>query len=128
MARLNRDAPFDAIGGLPGAAYSQNGRLFNPAGFEVETYEVGEGDQKRTLCRAKQDANQNLTVDEEEDAKAADAPVTAASMHWRQLKALVESYGHKFTNRQDALRFLENREPETEGDVTALEDTDDVGR
>jgi hypothetical protein len=112
MARLNRDAPFDVVGGLPGAAYSQNGHLFNNAGQEVETYRVDEGtDQARTLARRVTASNPNLTVaDEVEFAEAQDPVIAPSALHWRQLKVLTDAYGHVWKDRKTALEFLENRE------------------
>jgi hypothetical protein len=111
MARLDRNATFENVGGLPGAAFSQNGHLFNNAGQEVETYRVGEGtDDARTLARLKTAANPNLTVDDENElAASVDAPIAPAALHWRQLKVLTDSHGHVWKDRQTALKFLEGQ-------------------
>lgn len=115
MARFDKNAPYDIVGGLPGAAFIQNGRMFNQGGAEVETYREGEGDDARTMARVKSHANPNLTVEDELELSleaAIEAPAEPAALHWRHLKALVESYGHVWRDRQTALRFLENREDE----------------
>lgn len=115
MARFDKNAPYEVVGGLPGAAFIQNGRLFNNGGAEVEQYIEGEGDDKRSLARLKTAANPNLTVADELELSleaAIEAPAEPAALHWRHLKALVESYGHVWKDRQTALRFLENREDE----------------
>lgn len=116
MARFDKNAPYEVVGGLPGAAFIQNGRYFNNGGAEVEIYREGEGtDDARTLARVKVAANPNLTVADELELSleaAIEAPAEPAALHWRHLKALVESYGHVWRDRQTALRFLENREDE----------------
>ena len=33
--RLDRSAPYGTVIGAPGVAFEQNGRFFNPLGFEV---------------------------------------------------------------------------------------------
>jgi hypothetical protein len=115
MARFDKNAPYELVGGLPGATYIQNGRYFNNGGAEVELYRSGEGTEARTLARTIQNSNPNLTVaDEIELAGTIDTPTSPKSMHWRHLKALVEGYGHVWKDRQTALLFLEGREPERE--------------
>src|ERR1700678_2306135 len=95
MARFDKNAPYDVIGGLPGAAFMQNGRLFNNGGVEVEQYTEGEGDNRRSLARVKVNANPNLTVaDEVELAETIQENTPPSALHWRHLKVLVESFGH----------------------------------
>lgn len=108
MARFDRHAPFDSVGGLPGAAYLQKGRYFNQGGFEVELYKEGAGtENERTMARVKADAQPSLTADEEDEIQASvDADIPVEQLHWRKLKVLVETYGGKWTNRDDGISFL----------------------
>jgi len=113
MARFDRNAPFESVGGAPGVAYSQNGRYFNNGGYEVEIVKVGEGDNQRSIGCVKADATPALTADEEDEYRAStDQDVPPSQMHWRKLKAVVEQFGHKWTNREDAIAFLEGNNKE----------------
>lgn len=107
MARFDRNAPFESVGGIPGAIYRQNGRFFNNGGYEVELYEEGEGENRRPMARMKEGATPALTVDEEEEIDASrDKEIPLMEMHWRRLKAMVEQFGGTWTNREEALKFL----------------------
>jgi hypothetical protein len=120
MARFNRNAPFDNVGGAPGAAYLQNGHYFNNGGVEVEIVYEGEGDARHPLGRIKDGATSALTVDEEDEiSNSVDKPTDPAHLHWRHLKALVEQFGGTWTNREAALAFLEGREKPTDEEEAA---------
>ena len=77
------------------------------------------------MARLKVDANPNLTVIDEQELAveaAVEASTEPAALHWRHLKALVESYGHVWKDRQTALRFLENREDEPQDAPVSAEE------
>lgn len=112
MARFDKNAPYENVGGAPGAAYLQSGHYFNAGFQEVELYEAGEGDSRRTLGRLKKDAGPPLTVEElEEHENSVDVPIEPGQMHWQHLKKVVEQYGGVWTNRAAALAFLAGAEP-----------------
>jgi hypothetical protein len=110
MARLDKSSPYETIGGAPGVAYSQNGHYFNNGGQEVEMVEVGEGADRRKVGRAKAGVNPLLTADEEDDLRVAkDVPIPLTSLHWTKLKFMVESYGHEWKGRPEAIEFLKGQ-------------------
>lgn len=85
MPRLDETMPYSEVYGIPGVSYEQAGSFFTVAGREVRDGVV-------------------LPPEEEPE------PVVASeyrSMHWKNLKALVESYDHEWVNKEDAVAFLE---------------------
>ncbi len=94
MARLNRGEPYAQVAGIPGVAWQQGGRLFNPAGVEVdENGDVLEGARE-----------------EPEPIEASDDDVPLEDKHWKHLKALVEMYGGTWTNRAEAIAYLKGHQ------------------
>ena len=84
--RLDESQPYAEIHGGGVVRYEQNGRMFLPNGREVGAPDDGLDDVP------------------------AEAPAGASSyqsMHWKTLKAIVESYGGTWTNKEAAIRFLE---------------------
>ena len=88
--RLDEAVPYADVIGLPGIKYEQKGHYFNLHGMEVDR------DGKPILSSDPQ------PVSEEEDTPHS----RFQAMHWKQLKALVESYGHGWVDKDDAVRFL----------------------
>lgn len=84
--RLDESQPYAEVHGGGCVRYEQNGRMFLPNGREVGAPDDGLDDV------------------------LAEAPSGASSyqaMHWKTLKALVESYGGTWENKEAAIRFLE---------------------
>lgn len=105
--RLNRALPYDTVGGCPGVAYLQNGLYFTAGGQEAEIIHVDDGNGgKMPLGRAKVGADDDLVPPLENMPVDHAKPQDPKTLHWRQLKALVEQYGGTWTNRDDALAFL----------------------
>ena len=108
---LNRALPFDVVGGCPGVAYQQNGSYFNNGGIEVEIVEVPNEDGTISpQGRVKVGATDDLMPTIENVPVDTKIPQSPEIMHWRQLKCLVEQYGGTYTNRVDALMFLQGIE------------------
>ena len=96
--RLDRTQPYSESIGLPGVSYEQNGRRFDPGGREVV---VTWGDDGEVA-----------SVERIEEAAAEVVPEDKPfrGMHWRALKAMVESFDHEWVDKEDAVRFLESGE------------------
>lgn len=93
---LDRTQPYGEVGGIPGVKFEQGGRFFNPGGVEV-TYGEEDADGLRAITQLPS------TV---EDSEAFATGDDLDTMHWRHLKAMVESFGGTWTNKEDALAFL----------------------
>ena len=105
--RLNRALPFELVGGCPGVAFQQNGLSFNAGGQEVEIVQISDGNGgQKPVGRVKVDATDDLCPTPENMPVDTTRPPDIKSLHWRQLKALVEQYGGVWTDRADALKFL----------------------
>ena len=91
--RFDVTMPYAEVCGVPGVSYEQNGVFYTVAGHEVR------------------DGVVVLAPDEPADA----GPTSEfRGMHWKQLKALVESYGEDWTNKDNAVAFLERGAVESE--------------
>ena len=85
--RLDESQPYAEVHGGGRVLYEQGGRLFLPSGKEMGAPDDGLDDVKP------------------------EAPTGASggyhAMHWKTLKALVESYGGVWVNKEAAIAFLE---------------------
>ena len=92
--RFDPSQPYAELIGVPGVAYEQSGRRFTPGGREV-------------LLSFGEDGEAVVTPGEADEAPLPPAgQKDYADLHWRALKALVEAAGGEWTNKEDALRFL----------------------
>lgn len=99
--RLDRTRPYDEVFGPGGVALHQDGRLFNMAGFSLD-----EPIPKNAAELLEEEAAA-VTEEPSEGDAAHGVPGSLNDQHWRTLKALVEAYGGTWTNKADAIRFLE---------------------
>lgn len=95
--RLDRSLPFSEVIGLPGVTYEQHGRRFNAGGREVVV---------RWLPGGETEVREALDDDEPPPLDPGSADNYRA-MHWKTLKALCDTYGHAWKDKEDAVRFLE---------------------
>ena len=87
MPRFDDTMPYAEVCGIPGVSFEQNGVFFTVAGHEVRD---------------------GIAVLDEDEPTASIAS-EFRSMHWKQLKALVETYGHDWSSKDDAVAFLEGQ-------------------
>lgn len=98
--KLDYSRPYAEVYGLPGVAFEQGGQYFNAIGIHaqpvIEAEEIPPPVDNEPLpyCTLIEQASEPV------------APSTLDTMHWRHLKALVESYGGAYTNKEEALSFL----------------------
>lgn len=96
--RLDFSQPYGELSGPPGAAFEQNGRYFRRDGREV------------AIIKAVNDDGEEITVAQLIDGDGAVEYAPPAdeldSMHWKHLKALLESFGVEYENKEQALAFL----------------------
>jgi hypothetical protein len=109
LTTLDRTRPYDIVGGLPGAAFSQDGRLFNPGGAEVVARVVHDDDAGEDLTIATLAPPGPKTLGR--PAEVPDAPRPAdgpdfAGMDHRKLKHMVVAYGGEYRSREQAIAFL----------------------
>ena len=100
MQELDDSRPYSEILGVVGVRFEQDGRYFNNAHHQV--------DWGGNIIAYATVAPENDTIDPPPVASGqTDAPTGSLSaLHWRHLKAMVESYGGEWTNKVDAIRFL----------------------
>jgi hypothetical protein len=84
--RLDWSMPYSEVWGMGRVVYEQAGRKFRPDGREID---------------APDDA-----VEEVESEASPGASDDFQKMHWRSLKALVESFGGDWVNKEHAIAFL----------------------
>lgn len=94
MPALDRSQPFSEVIGMPGVTYEQDGRRFSAGGREV-VIDWGP-DGAATVREAPEDEEEALPS----------TPGDYEAMHWKHLKPLVESYGHPWVDKADAVAFL----------------------
>lgn len=92
MAHLDRTEPYAVVYSSDNGCYriSQDGKLFHPNGTEI-------GHEDESAPEAPIDV---LGGDAIPDATTID------NMHWSELKALIESYGGEWVDKQSAVEFL----------------------
>lgn len=101
--RLDHSQPYVEILGIPGVAFEQDGRRFSAGGSEVLVqFDRSGGDEVITVLEVPDNDNSPLPA----------APADGNGfrhLHWRHLKALVETYDHPWVDKEDAVAFLEQR-------------------
>jgi hypothetical protein len=103
---LDRARPFAEVYGLPGAVFEQDGKFFRTDGSEAKslgsydepTVSVSEEIIPAVTCIEQP----SLPVEMENGRNLED-------MHWRHLKALIESFGGEWTTRKDAIEFMKGK-------------------
>lgn len=103
---LDFSKPYAEVHGLPGAVFEQGGLYFKadgqPAGelreFVEEVIIRDDSVPPPIACY-----EQSTAPVEAEDGK------TMETMHWKHLKALVESFGGEWTNKEDAINFMKGK-------------------
>ncbi len=92
-ATLDRSQPYGEVIGLLGVRYEQGGHYFNPRGAEV-------GQNGHPL-----ETSSPISVHGSPEAKSNGLE----GKHWRELKALVETFGGEWSNKAGAIAFLRGR-------------------
>lgn len=103
---LDFSKPYGEVHGMPGAAYEQNGIYYKTDGspaIHAQEYIEEVVIQDDTIPPPVCVIEQGTEPVEATDDKSMDA------MHWKHLKALVESYGGEWTTRQAALEFMKGK-------------------
>lgn len=98
--KLDWDAPYGEVHGLPGARYEQNGMLFNAHGDPAVILPDDPPEHDAN------DDGSEVKPAEVQDSPSGDDPMT---MPFKHLKALVESYGGTCKSRADAIAFLKGK-------------------
>ena len=97
--RLDTTVPYEEVIGVLGVKWAQEGRYFSPSGLAVS---ITEREGEDPLIEVLADD------DEPETTEAGEQPLEA--LHWRALKAMVESYGFEWSNKEQALKDLRSRD------------------
>lgn len=96
--------PFQEVHGLPGAKYEQGGVFFDGNGQPSASLQPYEDE---TPPPDDSSPLPYCTIEEQTSKDA--APVKLHAMTNGYLKAMVETYGGTFTNRQDAIAYLKGK-------------------
>lgn len=104
---LDRSQPHQQVFGLPGVAWSQGGRSFDPSGHPVTYHRESSGQLDEAGTQI-----DRLVVE-----RIADEPVIAAqpsgdeleSYHWKHLSVMLGQYGETYTTKEAAIAFLRGR-------------------
>ena len=105
---LNRSRSYAEIIGLPGVAYEQDGRRFDSSGKEIEALDFEPVEER--AGKTPDDILPAVTVIEAQTPPGqSDEGKSLEKMHWRHLKAMVETYGGEWTNTRDAVTFLRGK-------------------
>lgn len=103
--RLDLSKPYAEVHGGLGVAYEQNGVFFKGTGESVEQLqEIPE--EKPVEDNTIQPC---VCVEEQQTLPIESTARDLQDMHWRHLKALVESFGGEWTTRLDAIKFMEGK-------------------
>ena len=104
MARFDPTEPYTEVHGLPGVAFTQADRLFNPGGVEV------------TIHRWKDtDGEDHVTPIEVAESlkeppppkRVANEVIAVRDLHHHTLAAMLRTYGETYINREQAIAYLE---------------------
>lgn len=108
--RLDESRPYDQVAGVPGVAFSQAGCYFDNRGDPVElrTRERSEFDEDGLEHRWTEHYVVRMPI-EPSPAPSKPVPQTGtnfSAMDWKELKVMVEAYGHPWRGKNDAVAFL----------------------
>lgn len=102
---LDFSRSYAEICGLPGAAYSQDGINFKPDGTEaLDTAPIIE-----EVWVSEKEENPPAVTCIEVASPPPEQSKTIEDMHWRHLKALVESYGGEWKGRAEGIEFIRGK-------------------
>jgi hypothetical protein len=115
--RLDRNAPYEQVFGVPGVAYAQGGQSFAGDGSPVvwrreatgEKQANGDPAERLIVERVPDDDAAPLAFVRAGAAETEEAGDTLETMHWRHLAALLDQYGEEFTTKAAAIAFLRNK-------------------
>lgn len=104
---LDFSKPYAEVHGLPGAMYEQGGMYFRGDGnlatmlnpYKEEIALPDDSVPPPIACYEQSSAPQDVATDTGID-----------NMHWKHLKALVESYGGQWTDKKAAIAFMKGKE------------------
>lgn len=105
MRLLDFSRPYSEVYGLPGAVYEQDGFNFKSDGTEFK--EQHEEEENIIITEDVVPSVTCVEVHSEPVIESSDRNLE--DMHWRHLKALVESFGGEWTNKQQALDFMKGK-------------------
>lgn len=125
LRTLDRSKPYGSVMGMSGAAFEQNGILFTLQGFEARAEDLQEIGSEEPPPSSNQNEEQKETPAIKEEiapipeepptmlkiAENQAQPDTLEKMHYMRIKAMVESYGGKWTNKEEGIDFLRGRKP-----------------
>lgn len=109
---LDRSRDFGEVFGLSGCRYVQDGFQFNAGGLEITPDQITHFDDERTPPSGRDDTPIHIAFEVKgpepissthENGKMADA---LDIMDWKKLKAMVESYGGTWVDRESAVEYL----------------------
>lgn len=107
---LDESRPYDQVAGVPGVAFSQGGCFFDNRGDPVElhTRERSEFDEDGLERRWTEHYVVRIPVAQEPSPPKppAAADTNFSAMDWKELKVMVEAYGHPWRGKNDAVAFL----------------------
>ena len=114
--RLDRTIPYEQVIGVEGVMWTQNGHYFAGSGAPVRLIErpIPAARRQKMLNEADDPSIVPETETVIEPMAMAEEPVAETGddldgKHWRELKALVESYGYTWVDKATALRDLRTR-------------------
>lgn len=104
---LDRSKPYAEVHGLPGVVFEQDSQYYDMVGNiatpKNQIEEVEPVDDGLPLPYNYLTEQSTLPVEPQQKGD------TLEDMHWRHLKALVESYGGEWNNKEKALEFLRGK-------------------
>lgn len=100
---LDRNLPYSEVHGMPGIRYVQDGKTYNAGGHEVSPDSGVIINHERPQPSPRDDTVIRLAYVAESEN---DIGKTIETMHWKQLKNIVENYGGEWKNREQAIQFL----------------------
>lgn len=103
---LDFSKPYGEVHGLPGAMYEQGGQYFRGDGspatainpYKEESVVPDDSVPPPVACYEQPTVPQEVSAD-----------TGIEGMHWKHLKALVESYGGQWTDKKTAVAFMRGK-------------------
>ena len=100
---LNKLLPFGEVHGLPGVFYEQNGQYYGANGMPAVGHPIeNEPPPPEEVFVPGLTCIEQPTFPEDAVGDGHDLE----NMHWRHLKALVETYGGEYTDKKSAINFM----------------------